>query len=278
MVRVAVAQFAPGQDKAENARSVAELAARAAAEGADVVLLPEYAMFTAPRTDHRYVEAAEPLGGPFLEAAAETARSQGLHLVLGVNETADGAGPDEVAREAAHFTNTLVALGPDGERAALYRKIHLYDAFGVRESDVVRPGPIEEPETFTVDGVVFGLQTCYDLRFPEVTRRIADAGAHVLLLAAQWAPGPLKEDHWRTLTRARAIENTVYVAAAGQSGPAGAGNSMVVDPMGTAVAALGEHPFAVASAEVSAARVEEVRAVNPALSLRRFAVRARGLG
>ncbi|MEV2277568.1 carbon-nitrogen hydrolase family protein [Nocardiopsis sp. NPDC049922] len=279
MVRVAVAQFAPGQDKAENARSVAELTARAAAGGADVVLLPEYAMFTAPRTDHRYVKAAEPLGGPFLEAAADTARSEGVHLVLGVNEVADG--PDGAAGadtgEATHFTNTLVALGPDGGRVALYRKIHLYDAFGVRESDVVRPGPIEEPETFTVDGVVFGLQTCYDLRFPEVTRRIADAGAHVLLLAAQWVPGPLKEDHWRTLARARAIENTVYVAAAGQSGPTGAGNSMVVDPMGTAVAALGEHAFAVASAEVSAARVEEVRAVNPALSLRRFAVTARGL-
>ncbi|MFI6574335.1 carbon-nitrogen hydrolase family protein [Nocardiopsis sp. NPDC050513] len=282
MVRVAVAQFAPGQDKAENARSVAELAARGAAEGADVVLLPEYAMFTAPRTDHRYVKAAEPLGGPFLEAAADTARSEGVHLVLGVNETVGGTGGPDGAVEpdaggATHFANTLVALGPDGGRVALYRKIHLYDAFGVRESDVVRPGPIETPETFTVDGVVFGLQTCYDLRFPEVTRRIADAGAHVLLLAAQWVPGPLKEDHWRTLARARAIENTVYVAAAGQSGPTGAGNSMVVDPMGTTVAALGEHPFAVASAEVSAARVEEVRAVNPALSLRRFAVTARDL-
>ncbi|WP_116244846.1 carbon-nitrogen hydrolase family protein [Nocardiopsis sp. FIRDI 009] len=274
MVRIAVAQFAPGQDKAENARSVAELAARGAAEGADVVLLPEYTMFTAPRTDHRYVKSAEPLDGPFLSAAADTARAEGVHLVLGVNE--ETVAEDE-AGEATHFVNTLVALGPDGGRRALYRKIHLYDAFGVRESDVVRPGPIEEPETFTVDGVVLGLQTCYDLRFPEVTRRIADAGAHVVLLAAQWVPGPLKEDHWRTLARARAIENTVYVAAAGQAAPSGSGGSMVVDPMGTPVAALGEQRFAVASAEVSAARVEEVRTVNPALSLRRFAVTPREL-
>ncbi|MGW5878853.1 carbon-nitrogen hydrolase family protein [Nocardiopsis terrae] len=268
MVQVAVAQFAPGQDKAENRRSVAELTARAAADGARVVLFPEYTMFTAPRTDHRYVEAAEPLDGPFLTDAADTARREGVYLVLGVNES-EGEG-------ATRFTNTLVALSPEGERIALYRKIHLYDAFGVKESDVVAPGPIEAPETFTVDDVVFGLQTCYDLRFPEVTRRIADAGAHVVLLAAQWVPGPLKEDHWRTLARARAIENTVYVAAAGQAAPTGAGNSMVVDPMGTALAALGEQTFEVASTRVSAARVEAVRVTNPALSLRRFGVTSQG--
>ncbi|MFD6950795.1 hydrolase [Nocardiopsis sp. TSRI0078] len=266
MVQVAVAQFAPGQDKAENQRSVAELTARAAAGGADVVLLPEYTMFTASRVDRRYVAAAEPLDGPFVAAAADTARREGVHLVLGVGE-AQG--------EDTHFTNTLVALSPEGERVAHYRKIHLYDAFGARESDVLRPGPIAEPETFTVDGVVFGLQTCYDLRFPEVTRRIAEAGAHAVLLAAQWVPGPLKEEHWRTLLRARAIENTVYVAASGQAAPTGAGNSMVVDPMGTPLAALGEQAFAVTSAGVSAARVDEVRNINPALALRRFSVSER---
>lgn len=265
MTQVAVAQFAPGQDKEENARSVADLTARAAAEGAEVVLLPEYAMFTAPRTDHRYVEAAEPLHGPFVTAAAETASREGVHVVVGVNEAEEGGA-------ATRFTNTLVALSPKGERVALYRKIHLYDAFGVRESEVVTPGPIEEPETFTVGDVTFGLQTCYDLRFPEVTRRIADAGVHVLLLAAQWVPGPLKEDHWRTLARARAIENTIYVAAAGQSAPRGAGNSMVIDPMGTPVSALGEEGLAVSTARISASRVEEVRVTNPALALRRFSI------
>ncbi|MFD7367646.1 carbon-nitrogen hydrolase family protein [Nocardiopsis alba] len=264
MVRVAVAQFSPGRDKAENLRSVAELTARAAADGARVVLFPEYTMFTASRTDHRYVESAEPLDGPFLSDAADTARREGVHLVLGVNESR--------GEYAAHFTNTLVALSPQGESVALYRKTHLYDAFGVKESDVVAPGPIEEPRTFEVDGVVFGLQTCYDLRFPEVTRRIVDAGAQVVLLAAQWVPGPLKEDHWRTLLRARAIENTVYVAASGQSAPVGAGNSMVIDPMGTVVASLGEQTFDVASARVSAERVEAVRVTNPALAMRRFGV------
>src|SRR5690625_3289172 len=152
MTQVAVAQFAPGQDKEENARSVADLTASAAAVGAEVVLLPEYAMFTAPRTDRRYVEAAEPLHGPFVTAVAEAARSEGVYVVVGVNEAEEGG-------DATRFTNTLVALSPRGERVALYRKIHLYDAFGVRESEVVNPGPIEEPETFTVGDVTFGLQT-----------------------------------------------------------------------------------------------------------------------
>jgi predicted amidohydrolase len=120
-----------------------------------------------------------------------------------------------------------------------------------------------------VDGVRFGLQTCYDVRFPEVTRRIVDAGADVLALPAEWVPGPLKEDHWRTLVRARAIENTIYVAAADQCAPTGAGNSMIVDPMGVVVAALGE-TAGIAAADVSPERVAAVREKNPALALRRF--------
>ena len=117
------------------------------------------------------------------------------------------------------------------------------------------------------------MQTCYDVRFPEVTRRIVDAGAEVLALPAEWVPGPLKEDHWRTLVRARAIENTIYVAAADQCAPTGAGNSMIVDPMGVVVASLGEGP-GIAAGEVAPDRVAAVREKNPALSLRRFTITA----
>jgi predicted amidohydrolase len=104
-----------------------------------------------------------------------------------------------------------------------------------------------------------------------VTRRIVDAGADVLLLPADWVPGPLKEDHWRTLVRARAIENTVYVAAAGQCAPTGAGNSMIVDPMGVVTAGLGDGS-GIAVAEISPERIAAVRRINPALDLRRFTV------
>jgi predicted amidohydrolase len=130
---------------------------------------------------------------------------------------------------------------------------------------------VEEPQTFAVDGVTVGLQTCYDLRFPEVTRRLADAGAELVAVPAEWVRGPLKEFHWTTLLAARAIENTLYVAAADHPPAIGVGASAIVDPMGVTVAALGE-TTGVAVAEVSTARVREVRERNPALALRRYRV------
>ncbi|HEU4849773.1 MAG TPA: nitrilase-related carbon-nitrogen hydrolase, partial [Terrimesophilobacter sp.] len=172
------------------------------------------------------------------------------------------------------FSNTLLAFDASGSLVAKYRKLHLYDAFGQKESDWVVAGPVEQPETFALGGLTVGLQTCYDVRFPEVTRRIVDAGADLILLPSEWVRGPLKEHHWRTLVTARALENTVYIAAADQAPPIGAGNSMIVDPMGIELVTIGESTD-VALAWVSAARIAEVRAVNPALALRRFTVAER---
>ncbi|WP_329521818.1 carbon-nitrogen hydrolase family protein [Spirillospora sp. NBC_01491] len=265
MVQVAVAQFAPGLDKDENLAVVRRLVGEAAGRGARVVVLPEFAMFTAPRMDERFVASAEPLDGPFAQGLGELARRHGVHVVAGLNERLG---------ESGRISNTLVAMGPGGETVARYRKIHLYDAFGYRESELVRAGEIADPETFVAGGLTFGMQTCYDARFPEMTRRIVDAGADVLALPAEWVPGPLKEDHWRTLVRARAIENTIYVAAADQAGPAGVGNSMIIDPMGVVLASIGESTGTVAG-EVTAERVAEVRKKNPALQLRRFGVTPR---
>ncbi|WP_033287909.1 carbon-nitrogen hydrolase family protein [Amycolatopsis jejuensis] len=262
MVQVAIAQFAPTEDKPANLAVITELAATAAGRGAQVLVLPEYAMFTVPTMDHRFADSAEDLDGPFVTTLRELAKEHELAVVAGMSEALPGTG---------RISNTLVAIGPDGTIAARYRKIHLYDAFGFRESDVVQPGEITPPETFVADGLVFGLQTCYDLRFPETTRRLADAGADVVLLPAEWVPGPLKEYHWSTLVKARAIENTLYVAAADQAAPTGSGASLVVDPMGVVVASLGEQT-GVAVAEVNAERIAEVRAKNPALALRRFTV------
>ncbi|MEV8608334.1 carbon-nitrogen hydrolase family protein [Amycolatopsis sp. NPDC051373] len=262
MVYVAVAQFAPTDDKPANLAEVTRLAGEAADRGAEVVVLPEYSMFTVPKVDERFVASAEPLDGAFATGLRELAREHGITVVAGMNEAMP---------EGGRIWNTLVAAGPDGDFAALYRKIHLYDAFGFRESDVIRAGEITEPATFKAAGLTFGLQTCYDLRFPEVTRRLVDAGAQAVLLPAEWVPGPLKEYHWTTLVKARAIENTVYVAAAGQIAPMGSGSSLVVDPMGVVTASLGERP-GVAVAQLSTDRLEQVRTTNPALALRRFSV------
>lgn len=263
---VAVAQFAPGDDEAVNLDGIHRLAHEAAARGARLVVFPEYSSYFTPTMGDDWVEHAQALDGPFVRALAEIATGLGTHLIAGMIETVPG--------EARRVSNTLVAVDPAGEIVARYRKMHLYDAFGTRESDRIVAGPVwtrDAAPTFPFAGFTVGLQTCYDVRFPEVTRALVEAGADLIVLPSEWVRGPLKEHHWRTLVTARAIENTVYVAAADHAPPVGAGNSMVVDPMGVELVTVGESTD-VGVAWISPARIAEVRRVNPALQLRRFGV------
>lgn len=264
---IAVAQFAPGDDEAANLDAIRRLAEDAASRGALLVVFPEYASYFTPGLGPDWVEHAQSLHGPFVRALAEIAQELGIHLVAGMLEHVPGEN-DRVA-------NTLVAVDAAGQLVAHYRKIHLYDAFGMRESDRIVAGPVDgERPLFAFGSFTVGLQTCYDVRFPEVTRRLVDAGADLVLLPSEWVRGPLKEHHWRTLVTARAIENTVYVAAADHAPPVGAGNSMVVDPMGVELVTVGESTD-VGVAWISPERVAEVRHANPALELRRFRVAPR---
>jgi predicted amidohydrolase len=262
-VAIAVAQFAPGDDTAANLERMSRLAGDAANRGALLVVFPEYSSYFTQTMDASWLEHAQTLHGPFVRALAELAAELGIHIVAGMAE--------RVPEEQKRVANTVVALDNHGELVAHYRKVHLYDAFGQRESEWIVPGSIEEPQTFAFGGFTVGLQTCYDIRFPEVTRRLVDAGADLVLLPSEWVRGPLKESHWRTLITARAIENTVYVAAADHAPPVGAGNSMIVDPMGVELATIGEATDT-AVAWISPSRVIEVRKLNPALALRRFGV------
>jgi deaminated glutathione amidase len=256
-MRAAAVQLRATTDVDANLATIRDLLSRTS--GADLVVLPEASMYDFGRADQPLGPVAQPLDGPFV--AALSAHAQALHctLVAGMFETA----PDD-----RRPYNTLVAIGPDGEVVAAYRKIHLYDSFGFRESDRLSPGDIE-PVTLKVGDLVVGLMTCYDLRFPEHARLLVDAGADVLVVPAAWVTGPLKEDHWTTLLRARAIENTVFVVGAAQTGPAYSASTMIVDPMGVAVARLGDEP-GVVTADVTLDRVREVRDRNPSLANRRL--------
>ncbi len=258
----AVAQFAPTEDKAANIEAMIDLIRQAAELGAELVVLPEYAVFTVPSMDDRFVHTAESLDGPSVTRLIEAAAELGVTVIVGVNEAA----------EEGRIHNTLVGI-QDGAIAAVYRKVHLYDAFGYKESDRVLAADPATPELLQVNGFTVGMQTCYDLRFPEATRVLVDEGADVIALPAEWVPGPLKEYHWNTLLRARAIENTVYVLAADQIAPAGSGNSAILDPMGIPLAALGE-AAGIGVARLERSRLDNVRTVNPALSLRRYRVHA----
>ncbi len=259
-VGVAVAQFAPTAEERANLAAIDELTARAVARGAEVVLFPEYASYFVDPFDDTLRAHAQDVDGDFTRGLREIASRYGAVVVAGLVER--GAG-DRVR-------NAVVAVGADGVRTVA-RKLHLSDACGQRESDWVEAGTPSVPETFEVGGLRFALMTCYDLRFPEVARVLADAGAHVVLTAAEWVRGPLKEHHWRTLVHARAIENTLYVAGADHPPPLGVGASLIVDPQGVELAGVGTATD-VAVAFVDAAVIERVRRVNPALALRRFRV------
>lgn len=266
-MRVAVCQFAAGTDVAANTEQCVDLVRRAAGAGADLAVLPEAAMYFDPRHTGDRGPHGQPLDGAFGTAIAAAAADARVAVLVGMLERAGDAA------EARDY-NTLLALGPDGERLGGYRKVHLYDAFGYRESDDYLPGDIGAPLTFRVGEVTVGALTCYDLRFPEAFRWVADAGADLVALPAAWIAGPAKEQHWRTLITARAIENTLYVAAADQTGPYSCGQSIVVDPMGTVVAGAGERP-GLAVAGIDLDRIAAVRDINPSLANRRFAVTPR---
>jgi predicted amidohydrolase len=228
---IALCQIQVSPDPSANLKRARE--AIAAAEGADLAIFPEA---TLTRYGRRITSLAEPLDGPFVSGLAESARAHGIAVIAGTFET----GEDRVR-------NTAVAIDAQGAIAAAYRKIHLFDSFGAKESDLVEPGT--EPVVAELAGLKVGLITCYDVRFPELARALVDKGAELFAVIAAWGSGPLKEDHWITLVRARALENTMWTAAVGQApNPAessdgyGVGRSMLVDPLGVVRADMGTGP------------------------------------
>jgi deaminated glutathione amidase len=249
-MQVVLVQEASALDPAENRGRLESLVP----DDADLVVLPEaFAReFGEPGSDLR--PYAEPIDGPFVTEVERVAKLRDTTVVAGMFE-----------ETVAAPYNTVVVRG----RAQLdYRKIHLYDSFGYRESDVLAAGPIE-PATFDLDGTTVGLMTCYDLRFPELARRLVDAGAEVIVVPAAWVAGPRKVDHWTTLLRARAIENTVFVVGVGQPAQRYSGHSMVVGPMGDVLVEGGDDNE-ILTVELDPAAVAEARRTNPSLANRRM--------
>jgi deaminated glutathione amidase len=250
-LNVGLVQHASGLDPAANRELLDELTP----DGVDLAVFPEaFARdFGKPGSD---VSAdAEPLDGPFVAEVARVAARRGTTLLAGMFETSADAGRPY---------NTLVMRGA---ASADYRKVHLYDSFGYRESDRLTAGRIGEA-TVALGPFTLGLMTCYDLRFPEQGRALVDAGADVLVVPAAWVAGERKVDHWRTLVRARAIENTTYVVAVGQPGPRYTGHSLVVDPLGDVVVEAEDDPC-VLTATLDTAVLAEARRTNPSLANRR---------
>jgi deaminated glutathione amidase len=252
-LRVALVQHASGLEPEANRRLLADLAPT----DTDLVVFPEAFARESGEAGADVSAYAEPLDGPFATEVARVAAERRATVVAGMFET---------GQDPARPFNTLVVRGA---AEAAYRKVHLYDSFGYRESDRLSPGPTAPAVVVEVGGFRVGLMTCYDLRFPEMARALVDGGAQLLVVPSAWVAGPRKVDHWRTLVRARAIENTVFVAAAGQPGPRYTGHSMVVDPLGDVLAEADEGP-AVVTSTLDLGALVSARKTNPSLANRRL--------
>jgi deaminated glutathione amidase len=252
-MQVVLVQEASSIDPVENRERLGSLVP----DGGDLVVLPEaFARdFGDPGSD--VAPYAEPLDGPFVTEVERVAKERDTTVVAGMFERPDS--PDRTPY------NTVVVRGA---ARGDYRKVHLYDSFGYRESDVLTAGPIA-PLTFDVGGLTVGLMTCYDLRFPELARLLVDGGAEVLVVPAAWVAGPRKVDHWTTLLRARAIENTVHVVGVGQPGPRYTGHSMVVGPLGDVLVEGGDTAQTL-RADLDREAVTQARRTNPSLANRRL--------
>jgi len=281
-LRVALAQILSGSDPQENLELVATQVAEAAAQDAQLVIFPEATM---RRFGLPLAEIAEPIDGPWAQQLGKIAEHHQLVIIAGMF-TPSGDG---------RVKNTLRAVGPDVD--AHYDKIHLFDAFGFRESDTVAPGT--EPVMITVEEIKVGLTTCYDVRFPGLYLKLAELGAEVICVPASWGAGAGKVEQWQLLTRARALDSTAYVVAAGQADPAaaglgsraavlrrserseqfnpvldgtaptGVGHSAVISPRGEVLRSLGaETGLLVADLDLD--EVTKTRATIPVLANRRF--------
>jgi deaminated glutathione amidase len=267
-MRAAAIQLNATGDKARNLEIAERLVREAAADGAQLVVLPEKWNVLGDAQVLR--EGAEPLSGPTISAASSWARELQVHLVAGsIAERRDGA---------EKLSNTSVLIGPDGELRARYRKIHMFDVdvggVAYRESESEEPGKeiVSSALEPAVPGVTLGMTVCYDLRFPELYRILAVRGATVITVPSAFTYETGK-DHWEVLIRARAIENQAFVVAPNQVGEApphyrSYGHSMIVDPWGEVLTVAPEGECFVA-ADLDLAVEERVRATLPSLANRR---------
>lgn len=250
-------QFAPTDIASDN--RVALDAAFDQFDEVDLVVLPEYSAWYHPDPS-RWESGAETLDEGFVTFLSGNAGRLNATIIAGL-----------LVRGVNGLTNTVVAIDANGV-VGRYDKVHLYDAFGASESTVVTAGdPTADPLVVSIKDWKVGIQTCYDLRFPEVSRRLIDAGATVLAVPSDWVPGPQKSHHWQTLLAARAIENIAWVVAANHSAPSGTGESLVIDPLGTVLVEAGVADF-VCDVTLDPNSVALARRANPALTARRYRV------
>lgn len=263
---VGVGQFPASNDIEENKNHIRELVSKAAQQGVKLFTLPEAAMCSFASELDVLRQMASEHTPDFIQFMQSLSSQYQMHIVVGVLSMSD-------SKDEKRVQNQLLVIDDKGEITTRYNKIHVYDAFKFKESDKVKPADLYEDGSmlgvFNIGEFTVGLINCYDLRFPELARALINRGVNVLSVSANWIPGPYKEMHWDLLLRTRAIENTAYVLASGQTAPKGVGQSMIIDPMGFVLAGCGES-VGIQVQELDSERIQSVRELLPCLANRRL--------
>jgi len=266
MNRIAIAQVESSTDKRTNLRKAVGFIQDAKRKGADLIAFPEFLMAFSPASQsaEELTHVAETVDGPFISALRDAAKASAVAVVATIYEP---------STTPSRVFDTAVWIDGQGSIASVYRKLHLYDAFGFKESDKFHPG-VEVAPLVQSGECSFGMMICYDLRFPEMARMLALDGANVFVAPSGWVQGDLKFEHWQTMIKARALESGAYVVAPGQVGNIYIGHSMIVDPLGRTLIDVGEKE-GLEGVEIDLNLIKETREKLPLLKNRRIDVYAR---
>jgi predicted amidohydrolase len=266
MNKIAIAQINSSTDKNVNLKTALAHINQAKSKGAGLIVFPEFLMAFSPgsQTAEELTRVAEPVDGPFVTALRDAAKSAGIDVLAPIYETSN---------VPFRVFDTAVWIDAAGNVPSAYRKLHLYDAFGFKESEKFHPGAEIAP-LVNSGAAQFGVMICYDLRFPEMARMLTLEGANILVAPSGWVQGDLKVEHWQTMIKARALENGCFVVAPNQVGNIYTGHSMAVDPLGRTLVDLGEKE-GLEVVEIDIDLVNEVREKLPLLKNRRTDVYAK---
>ncbi|MFY9301316.1 MAG: carbon-nitrogen hydrolase family protein [Candidatus Nitrosotenuis sp.] len=260
MAKIAVVQLKASTDKTENLQKILDSIKFASDRGAHLCAFPEFMMFytTSKQSPAELASLAESTNGNFVKTIAGAAKQNKIQVVGTLYEKSN--------RKDRVF-DTSFFITESGRLAATYRKIHLYDALGFKESKKLAAGSkIAHPVKTSIGKM--GMLLCYDLRFPEMSRTLASSGSEVLIVPSAWVKGHRKEEHWLTINKTRAIENGCYVIAPDQVGNIYCGRSLVVDPFGKILLDMKKRK-GIGFADIAPAKVRQTRKALPLLQNRR---------
>jgi len=261
--RAALVQMKSSVDKNKNLSYSLKLIGRAAQKKAQLICFPEFQMAYSPaeQKPETLHEIAEKINGDFISALSNSAKKNKINVVATIYEIIN------TNKQNQKVFDTAVIINERGKIQSVYRKIHLYDALGFKESKKLLAGNIIEKPTRTSVGNL-GLQICYDMRFPEISRILTVNGANILVSPSAWVDGFMKQEHWEIMLKSRAIENGVYVIAPNQLGNIYCGHSMVIEPFGATVIDLGNRE-GMEILDIDNSRIDTVRRTLPLLENRR---------